>query len=71
MATATKKEKKKLTLGRPALVPGTKQTFETFNIYGHDLIKGTIGKKVFSFKNSICWPCSFGQMAIKLLGVIS
>jgi hypothetical protein len=26
MATATKKEKKKLTLGRPALVAGTQQT---------------------------------------------
>jgi hypothetical protein len=37
MATATKKEKKKLTLGRPALVAGTQQTlsnlFETFDIY--------------------------------------
>jgi hypothetical protein len=37
LAPATKKEKKKLTLGRPVLVEGTQQTlidFETFDIYG-------------------------------------
>jgi hypothetical protein len=40
MVTATKKEKKKLILGKPALVAGTQQTlsiyFETFDIYGNN-----------------------------------
>jgi hypothetical protein len=40
MAAATKKEKKKLTLGRPGLVAGTLQTLsnlflETFDIYSN------------------------------------
>jgi hypothetical protein len=37
MAAATKQEKKKLTLGRPALVVGTnleQSILETFDIYG-------------------------------------
>jgi hypothetical protein len=53
MATATKKEKKKLTLGRPALVAGTQQTLS--NLLRLSISMDTVKAHLHYQKSALIW----------------